>query len=279
MKAKIGDIEVGYDVHGDSGAWVLLIQGLGYARWSWKWQVEELARDFRVITYDNRGIGDTDKPPGPYTAEMMAADAVGLLDALGVDRAHIVGASLGGFTAQEIALSHASRVERLVLMCTHTGGTSIYPPPQVTLDLIASSASLPEDERLRKFIENAFTDTFVAGHPEVIDEILELRKQTAQPIQAWQAQYAINASFDASDRLRDIEAETLVLAGNEDRVVDVRNAAALAERIAGATLITLDGGHLFFVENAARFNDVLRKFLRDGAEATESDAALVGDAS
>ena len=268
MRATVRDVTIGYDVHGERGDWVLLVMGLGYARWGWAWQVEDLARDFRVIAFDNRGVGESDAPPGPYTVAQMAEDAAGLLVAIGVDRAHVMGASLGGCIAQELALSHAERVDRLVLACTTFGGSRSLPMPEVSVRLMAEAPSLPEDVRLRRFVENAMSDAFVKEHPEVVDRILEHRRETAQSPEAWQAQAAAGAAFDASERVGNIRAETLVITGTDDRVVDPGNSTLLAEAIPAAELVQLPGGHVFTIEQPERFNSLVRAFLQEGTVAT-----------
>ena len=126
-----------------SGPPLLLIQGLGYARWSWEPVLPGLAERFRVISFDNRGIGESDKPAGPYTAREMADDALQVLDEAGVERAHVLGASLGGMIAQELAVAAPERVERLVLCCTTPGGAATVPMPEVTVRLFAESGALP----------------------------------------------------------------------------------------------------------------------------------------
>jgi 3-oxoadipate enol-lactonase len=111
---------------------VLLIHGLGYARWGWEPVVAPLAERFRLLLFDNRGIGESEIPPGPYSARAMAEDAVSVLDEAGVERAHVVGTSLGGMVAQELALSHPERVDRLVLACTTPGGPTTVPMPRLS---------------------------------------------------------------------------------------------------------------------------------------------------
>src|SRR5205807_3418957 len=140
-----------------SGMPLLLIQGLGYGRWSWEPSLPGLAERHRVVYFDNRGIGESDKPAGPYTARAMAGDALQVLDDAGVDRAHVLGASLGGMIAQELAVAAPERVDKLVLCCTTPGGAATVPMPQVTVDLFAEAATLPPEVALRRFIENALS--------------------------------------------------------------------------------------------------------------------------
>lgn len=233
---------------------LLLIHGLGYARWGWEPVVESLARSFDVILFDNRGIGESDAPPGPYSAGELAADALQVLAEAGVERAHVLGTSLGGMVAQELALAAPERVDKLVLACTTPGGSESFPMPEQTVRLMASGATL------RQFVENALAPE---PDPELVERILRHRDATAQPLEAWTAQAAAGASFDALDRIAGIAAPTLVLHGTEDAVVDSRNAAVLALRIPDARVeLFPGGGHLFFWEQPDRFVDVVREFLR-----------------
>ena len=134
---------------------LLLIQGLGYGRWGWDPIVPGLAARHRVVSFDNRGIGESDKPEGPYTAAQMAGDALQVLDEAGIERAHVLGASLGGMIAQELAVAAPERVDRLVLCCTTPGGPNAVPMPEVTLRLFAEAPSLAPEVALRRFVENA----------------------------------------------------------------------------------------------------------------------------
>jgi pimeloyl-ACP methyl ester carboxylesterase len=238
---------------------LLLIHGLGYASWGWGPVLEPLAERFRVLTFDNRGIGGSDRPPGPYTARMLAEDGIAVLDAAGVVRAHVVGTSLGGMAAQELALGWPERVDRLVLACTTPGGPSSHPMPEATVRLITQPLDLPREERFRVFVRNALSEPY---DEDVVEEITALRLEEAQPLEAWQAQAAAGMGFDASDRVGNIAAPTLVLTGTADEVVDARNSDLLAERIAGARLERFEGcGHLFFWQEPERFVRLVTEFL------------------
>ncbi len=245
-------MRIAWERHG-AGAPLLLIHGLGYARWGWEPVLEGLARSFDVILFDNRGIGESDAPPGPYTAAELAADALQVLDEAGVARAHVLGTSLGGMVAQELALSHPERVDRLVLVCTTPGGPESFPMPEQTVALMQGGATL------RQFVENALAPE---PDPELVQRILRHREATAQPLEAWTAQAAAGAAFDALDRVAGIAAPTLVLHGTEDAVVDPRNTALLALRIPDARVeLFPGGGHLFFWAQPERFVEVVTEFL------------------
>ena len=165
----MSDVHIAWEALGDGPA-LLLIHGLGYERHGWGPLPALLAEDFRVLLFDNRGIGESDAPPGPYTTALMAGDALGVLDAAGIERAHVVGTSLGGMVAQELVLTAPERVDRLVLACT-TPGHSTYPIPQRTLDLVARFPTLAPEEAYRLGVENALADCTVAERPELVVEI------------------------------------------------------------------------------------------------------------
>jgi 3-oxoadipate enol-lactonase len=249
---------IAWDARG-KGPPLLLIHGLGYARWGWGPVLEPLAERFRVIAFDNRGIGGSDAPPGPYTARMLAEDGVAVLDAAGADRAHIVGTSLGGMAAQELALGWPDRVDRLVLACTTPGGPQSYPMPERTVRLITQPLDLPRDERFRVFVRNALSEPYDDG---IVEEITALRLEEAQPLEAWQSQVAAGVAFDALDRVDRITAPALVVTGTADEVVDGRNSDLLAERIQGARVERFDGcGHLFFWQEPERFVRLVTEFM------------------
>jgi 3-oxoadipate enol-lactonase len=251
-------IRVAWERRG-SGVPVVLVHGLGYARWGWEPVADALAERFEVVLLDNRGIGESDAPSGPYTVAEMAGDVARVMDEAGLEQAHVVGTSLGGMIAQELALSAPERVVKLVLVCTTPGGPNAAPMPDATVTLLAEAASLEPLVALRRFVENA-----LAPHPpkEIVERILAHRVATAQPPAAWMAQAAAGAAFDAWDRLPEIAAPTLVVHGTADVVVAPANAALLAERIPSAGLEWFEGcGHLLFWEEPRRFVEVVGEFL------------------
>jgi 3-oxoadipate enol-lactonase len=242
-----------------AGPPLVLVHGLGYARWGWEPVADLLARDFEVILFDNRGVGESDAPPGPYTTEQLARDVLGVIDEAGLERVHLVGTSLGGMVAQELVLAAPKRVERLVLACTTPGGPQCYPIPNGTLALMASAGTLEPAVALRRFVENALAP---GASQELVERILVHRLANLQPLEGWQAQAAAGAAFDAFDRLTEIAQPTLVLHGTEDAVVDVRNADLLAERIPDARVELFSGcGHLFFWEQPELFVESVGEFV------------------
>jgi len=242
-----------------AGPPVVLVHGLGYARWGWEPVADGLAERFEIVLLDNRGIGASDAPPGPYTAAEMAGDVLSVLDEAGLERVHVIGTSLGGMIAQELALAAPARVDRLVLVCTTPGGPNAAPMPEVTTRLLAEASTMEPLVALRRFVENALAP----NPPEaLVQRILAHRLATAQPLAAWAAQAAAGASFEAWDRLAGLRAPALVVHGTEDVVVDPANAELLAELITGARVERFEGcGHLLFWEEPARFVGVVGEFL------------------
>ena len=245
-------MKIAWERHGE-GAPLLLIHGLGYARWGWEPVVKPLARTFEVLLFDNRGVGESDAPPGPYSAAELAADAVQVLDEAGVERAHICGTSLGGMVAQQLALDHPGRVDRLVLAGTTPGGPQAYPVPQRTVELMLARATL------REYVENALEPD---PRPELVERILAHRERTAQGFEPWSAQAAAGASFDVHERLGELARPVLVQTGDGDVVVDPRNSELMAAAIPDARLSVYPGaGHLFMWQEPARFVAELEEFL------------------
>jgi pimeloyl-ACP methyl ester carboxylesterase len=254
--ADSAGVRIAYESFGEGPA-LLLMQGIGYARWSWDPIVPALAERFRVLSFDNRGIGESDVPPPPYTSRQLAEDAVAVLDAEGVERAHVVGASLGGMAAQELAAGFPERVDRLVLACTTLGGVGAVPMPAQSVALMQEAAMLAPDVAMRLFVENA-----LAPHADrsLVEELYGRRVANPPDPVGWQGQAAAGVGFDGS--ALEIAAPTLILHGTEDAVVDPGNAALLAERIPGARVELFSGcGHLFFWEHPERFADTVVEFL------------------
>jgi pimeloyl-ACP methyl ester carboxylesterase len=249
-------VRIAYESFGDGPA-LLLIQGIGYARWSWDPIVPTLAERFRILSFDNRGIGESDVPPPPYSARELADDGLAVLDDAGVDRAHVLGASLGGMAAQELAAAFPERVDKLVLACTTPGGASAVPMPAQTVALMQEAAALAPEVAMRRFVENALApDAGVA----LVDDLYQRRIANPPDPIGWQGQAAAGLGFDGS--ALEVAAPTLILHGTEDAVVDPGNAALLAERIPGARVELFSGcGHLFFWEQPERSARTVAEFL------------------
>lgn len=242
---------------------LLLVTGLGFGGWSWYLQTPAFAPRYRVIAIDNRGAGDSDKPPGPYSIARMAGDACALLDHLGVDAAHVLGISMGGYISQELALSHPARVRSLVLGCTTHGGPHCFAPPAESLAAMRAEVEHGwSPEVLRANLRLRFSAAFIAGNEDFLRDHLARRARHAPPVAAWAAQAQACTEFHSEPRLERLRCPTLVITGDDDRIVPSANSRLLAERIRGAKLAILPGGHLFFLESAREFNAAVLEFLQ-----------------
>lgn len=263
--ARNGAVAIAYDVRGQ-GPPLVLIQGLGVGRWGWEPVVDRLARQFRVITVDNRGTGASDAPPGSYSTRAMAEDVVAVLDDAGVGSAGVVGTSLGGMVAQELALAHPERVERLVLVATIPGGRLTAPMPLKTAYLLTWAPLMRSEQRLRGFVEHNLGPETLRRRAKVVRRLMALKRAHPQTKQAWRAQATAGVLFDPLGRQRHITQPTLILQGTADQVVNPVNAERLADLIPDARLHYVEGaGHLLCWDEPRRFVRAVSGFLGDRA--------------
>lgn len=265
---KINDLDMYYEEHGDPNAEpLLLIMGFTMNAASWAPQIPALSERYRVIAFDNRGAGRTTQPEGPYSIPQMAADAAALLDHLGIQSAHIVGASMGGMIAQEFALRYPRRVRGLVLACTTPGGphSAGYEEMMTTSEEGLAMTDLSEmlkPERVKEGVDLLFTPEFLA-HPGL--GLLQMGSAAMlypQTLTGMKGQLAAVRAHDTYDRLPKITAPTLVIAGDADKLVDARNSPILSSRIPGAKLVMLPGQrHGFTAEKPAEANAAILDFL------------------
>ncbi len=267
-KVHANGINIYYEVTG-TGKPLLLIAGLGYGLWLWHKMVPGLAKRFQVIAFDNRGAGQTDMPDGPYNVQMMAADAAGLLESLGVSRAHVLGHSMGGFIAQELALSRPDLVDRLILSSTNFGGPHHLPVTPAAMAVMLDRSGDPL-EVIRRGIAVACAPGFAESHPEVVQEMVAYRLSNPVPPAQYQAQMAVGLGLISAEacfehRLPNVQAPTLILSGEHDQVVPPGNADLLARQIPHSTVRILPGaGHVYTLEKPAEAVAVVTEFLSEG---------------
>jgi len=261
MIAESHGVRIAYEVRGE-GEPLVLVHGLAYDRAGWGRLPELLAERFRVILLDNRGVGESDAPAGPYTVAQMAADVVAVLDDAGIARTNLFGVSLGGYIAQEVALDYPEHVAKLILASTAPGGPKAVPMPQSTQEAFARYPTMEREAGLRMFVENSLGARGVRELPELVEEIFQYRLGHAPTVEAWLAQATAGATFDSYDRIGAIGAPTLVIAGGADIVVDPRNAALLGELIRDARVeVVADRGHLLVWEDSERVAELVTEFL------------------
>src|SRR5271169_937182 len=263
--ARNGTLRIAYELRGTMHRrrpWLVLIQGMGLDRLGWEPVLRKLRRRFRLVLVDNRGVGHSGRPAGSFTVADMAGDIVAVLDAAGISRSHVLGASLGGMVAQELAISHPERVDGLVLACTAPGWPFSYPMPVASIRAIASATRMTAVAARRRHVENAVSADTVRHRPELVNRLLELQGSRPADADVLPAQAAAGARYAGGLRQRRIGARTLVLHGGADTVVDPRNGRLLADRIPGARLVTFpELGHLLFWEDPDGFAAAVRSFL------------------
>jgi pimeloyl-ACP methyl ester carboxylesterase len=255
---------------------VLLLMGLGGNLHFWEFQLPAFARAHRTVAFDNRGAGRSDKPPGPYSMQLLADDAVAVLDHLGIRRAHVVGISMGGMIAQDLALRHPERVGALVLACTFArpdanvhqvaadGAQQLgTPSPLALLQGGTFDLSGVDVKQLFKFMMSLIlTPEFIAREKQWLRALLERAVEYGFSVEAFLAQVAAVMNHDAAADLVRVRAPTLVVTGTEDKLVPPHHSDELARLIPGATLVKIPGGtHGFNVEMADRFNETVLGFL------------------
>lgn len=261
-KAPCGDITLHYETSG-AGAPVLLIAGVGSDHMSWLTVIRKLSARFRVVAFDNRGCGRSDSPDAAYSIGQMADDTVRLLDYLEIARCHVVGHSMGGYIAQELAIRHPDRVDRLVL--AGTAPVSTVRNNALLIDLL---------DRLQRtddfgfwvrqwafwlfspltFKRRSFVETFIrnaTAHPH------------RQAVHGFKRQIGAIASFDARKRIQRIRNRTLVLTGEDDHLILPRESEELVRSIPRARSFTLTGvGHCMHFEDPEAFTRTLTRFFR-----------------
>ena len=239
---------------------LLLLTGLGYAIWSWQRQLPDWTPRFRCIAVENRGTGRSPKPPGPYSIEEMTDDAAEALDGR---RAHVAGFSMGGYLAQTVALRHPQLVERLVLICTGTGGPGFVPLPAATAAAWEANAGRTPQDFARATMPLSFRPGWTDEHPDEFEQLLADRLEHPTPPDCWRAQFdACNAWIRRTTPVEEITAPTLVVHGDADRIVPYENGVELARRIPGARFERFPGsGHLLFLESPERLNPLVAEFL------------------
>ena len=269
--ARINGVNIAFRVQGDGPPLVLV---MGYRLSSAAWPVsfiEALARQFRVITLDNRGTGQSDKPVDGYAIANMARDLVGLLDQLKISHTHIFGYSMGGAIAQEFARQFPDRVSGLVLCATMCGGPrAIYAPPSV-VRVMRELDGLKPDEVARRIWEVTYSPGYLHTHREQAEDQMRREIAAPTPLHAADLQFQAFVEFDCSKALPSIQAPTLVLTGELDQLVSPQNSRHLASLIPGARLLIIPGcGHRLMWEATDECVAIVSKFLTKAHDSVAS---------
>jgi len=243
-----------------AGEPLLLIQGMSGTHLTWGEPfLARLRSDFDCVVFDNRGIGNSDEVEAPFTIADLAADAVAVMDAAGLETAHVLGISMGGMTAQELALAHPDRIRSLTLGCTYCGGLgSSLIAPEDAGPLLEAMGSGDLDRTLKAMYAVNLSPDFRAEESHFADftamaKALPARQQTVQ------LQIGAIGGHDTQARLAEIATPTLVVHGTEDKMIPVANGKLIASLIPGSRLEVLEGiGHMFWWEQPERSAELLR---------------------
>ncbi len=258
----INGIQIYYEEHG-AGDPLLLINGLALPMDLWFLQIRELSKRYRVIAPDNRGIGRSDKPDEPYSIALMAADTAGLMAALGIEKVHVAGLSMGGFIAQELTLTFPGMVDRLILIATGTGGPLLQKLSRPFWKQVRRELTgLKPDEMYRRDLTLMTAPGFPERHPELLERSVVLRLQNRQPLFAFLRQYAAASAFESADRCHRITQPVLIILGDQDRLFPIALAGDFHKRLPHARLIVYENcGHAILLEEAERLNRDIQDFL------------------
>lgn len=258
---KVGDLEICYRTLGE-GFPLVFIMGLT-ANMDW-WDPElldDLSAHYQLLLFDNRGSGRTVTPQGDFTIEQFAGDTSGLMDALGIDRAHVMGVSMGGMIAQELALDYPDKVEKLVLCATNCGGReAVLPDREVLARLVDRSGT--SHELMERFLSLLFCEKWLVDNPDYVNEFK--RRYLIRPATDEDAarQFMATVRFRTYERLPLIDKPTLIACGTEDILIPAENSRILAKRIPGAVLVEFEqAAHGFINQCREEFVDVLTGFL------------------
>ncbi|MDC0720378.1 alpha/beta fold hydrolase [Nannocystis bainbridge] len=262
MFARNHDTRIYYELGGRAdGPPLLLLRGLTRTIRHWGPLLDDLGASFRTIAIDNRGVGHSDKPFGIYSTRTMADDAVAVLDHAGIGEAAVFGISLGGAIAQQLVLHHPQRVRRLVLGCTRASGKDGPPARLSTVLSLLSLLWLPEARALERSTPLVLSPAFLREHPEIVGEWQQLAEQFPTRRRALIGQLGAVLRHDTRARLGTIAVPTLVVSGDDDRLIDVACSHALAAAIPGARLELLPGaGHDIPAERPREVAALLREF-------------------
>ncbi len=258
--AKLNGININYKVEGH-GEPLVMIMGFGASRSGWFPQIRFFRKYYQVITFDNRGTGKSDKPPSPYSTRMMADDTVKLMDFLKIEKAHIIGLSMGGMIAQELAINHPHRVMKLVLACTYarqdeTSGDTVE---------LAKFSQLTPQQKFTAIVGLAFNKP-VYGFVFALLARIQTRFMRASDRVGIEGQSEACRLHNTLDRLPLITAPTLVIVGTGDRIIKPVSSEVIASKIPNAKLVRVEGGsHYFSLEMKKIFNREVLNFLQSDA--------------
>lgn len=259
--ARVNDIEINYKLAGEGPDTIVLVSGLADAIDDWDLQTADfLEAGYRVLAFDNRGIGGSSKPPGPYTTRLMADDAKALVEQLGISRFHMLGQSMGGMIAQEYALAYQDDLVSLGLANTYAA------PGPFCSRMFSLWADMAKEMGIPAVMRDVILWSFTVDYfDEREDELRAFEESVATsvpPLDAYLGQFCSIRIHDTTDRLSRIRVPTLVITGEDDILIPVSLSKKLHDLIENAEWATVIGGHAAIWEHPEPFNEVYLEFIR-----------------
>ena len=260
MIAHAGEADLYYQVDGTGPDTLVLVNGVGDPLEGWENQTADfLAAGLRIVSFDNRGVGRSSQPPGPYTSAQMAADLHAVVTAAGLDGFHLAGVSMGGVIAQEYALAHPEQLRSLVLANTFAAADPFTRAAFLTWSEVAQAAGMPM--MMRAQAPWIFSPAFYAGHPDRVAELIAEAELGTQPAAAFAAQMAALVDHDARDRIATLTTPTLVIAAADDIIIRPALSRELFQALPGAAWSVVPGGHAAFWEDPGPWNHAVLEFV------------------
>ena len=257
MQVDLGNgVNLRYEIHG-SGYPLILIVGFGATLDLWSSDfVGPLAEFFQVIIFDNRGVGGSTAPEGRVSMELYAQDVIGLMDKLGLTKAHVLGISMGGMIAQQLAVSYPDRLSKLVLGATSCSAKFIRKNPRIVSLLVLKWAP-------RVAMRALLSKDFIIAHPDLVDRLVQVSRAHPASALTIKRQSRAVKKYDLADSITAIAAPTLIMAGTDDQIINHENSDILAAKIRSSRLIKYPGvGHIFPLERRAEAHTAIIKFLK-----------------
>lgn len=260
---KVNDIQIYYEVKGE-GFPLVMISGLsGNLDWWNPQMIQELSKRNKIVIFDNRGAGRSDESDTEYTIKSFADDTAGLMDTLRVPKAHVLGVSMGGMIAQELAINYPEKVEKLVLCSTNCGGARSVPPSQEVLGMLTADVSgwSAEDVVTKITVPLCLTKDFVDGNPGFVEFMTRQILKAPISSKAFMRQLSAIMQFDTYDRLSQIRSPTLILHGKRDILIPPENGSILAKAIPNAKFVTFEKSAHILAEDMREVIHAITEFL------------------
>jgi len=261
-KARVNDIEIYYEMKAN-GFPLIMINGLSEHAGSWDpYLISGLSKRFKLLLFDIRGSGRTDTSDEEYSIKLFADDTAGLMDAVGIPRAHVLGLSLGGMIAQELALSYPKRIEKLVLCSTRCGGAQTVPAPREKSERpMPDSGKVSFEKMIRITLPRFFTEEFIKNNPEFVKAYIKQRLSVPFSQEAITRYRNASATFDTCARLPQIKASTLIIHGKRDIVITPEKAQLMAKRIPHSKVVYFENSGHLLAEDREKILETLIDFL------------------